>query len=246
MVDRLIFGLSRRSISMWIIDCHSNSIASGRARPAMQIFLSLAVQPNMQIHCCERKDKKERTEKARVEFDSRLKSTIFELYDHSEFIFSLLQPRKAHSSAIAAQCLYLKIIQSYIDSLLYLQIHLYVFIKLAFLFARLCYRSPIYIYIYSQFSGFQFYIWNIITPVNQNFLQKQAQVNPRISFGTFWQVFLRDTNFQHILNTYIGRIFLAWLLISRIASFSLIDSFARLCNRRNFLSCISWHIATAV
>lgn len=32
-VDRLIFGLSRRSISMRIIDCHTNSIAWLRSRP---------------------------------------------------------------------------------------------------------------------------------------------------------------------------------------------------------------------
>lgn len=32
MVDRLIFGLSRRSISMWIIDCHTNSITWLRSR----------------------------------------------------------------------------------------------------------------------------------------------------------------------------------------------------------------------
>jgi len=33
IVDRLIFGLSRRSISMRIIDCHTNSITWLRSRP---------------------------------------------------------------------------------------------------------------------------------------------------------------------------------------------------------------------
>lgn len=48
-VDRLIFGLSRRSISMRIIDCHTNSIARPRSRPC-KFCREPAAQPDMQIH----------------------------------------------------------------------------------------------------------------------------------------------------------------------------------------------------